>query len=130
MKTKVKKEVVKMQLGVALTLPKMLSLFKTPTYGDMQRIDGLMRLLNQQEQTQGDAIKAFFEKNGLEENQSVGPSHPLFHQLEKEVLGSVVEITKDQTQVFNQEQFNSSIDGLEFNYQERSMLQFWLVKEA
>lgn len=121
-----KVETPKVQFGVAMMLTRLLPGFKTPTYADMKLIDHVLTAIQQVDQSSH--IKDVFRKYEISEEDSIDPSHPAFMKINNEIMQGQSSVTKADIAVFDSEHFNSLTDGLNVNYGERKLLEFWLVK--
>jgi hypothetical protein len=123
-----KKQSPKLGFGVAAMLGRLIPAFKTPTYACVQRVDGVMKTIAQLEQERGALITQVFEKYNIPKDEVIDAQHPLFYELAEQIDTKESSITQTQLQQFTLQQFNQAVDGAGFNYSERKLLEFWLVK--
>lgn len=119
-----------LQFGIIKVLSNLLPGFKTQTYSDMLRIDGLMKKLQATGDEEQAHIISVYEQNNLPKEEDVNSNHPLFRQINLEFSVGISSVAKQEVQKFTLSEFNNSVDGLGFNYHERSLLQKHLVIEA
>ncbi|MBB2149183.1 hypothetical protein [Pedobacter gandavensis] len=118
-----------LQFGLIKVLTNLLPGFKTPTYADMLRIDGLMKKFQSTFDEEQAHIISVYEQNNLPKEEDVNPNHPLFRQINEEFSIGLSSLALTEIQKFTLSEFNNSVDGLAFNYHERSLLQKYLVIE-
>lgn len=123
-----KKPAVKLDLGQATMLNNLIPNFKTPTYAAMQKVDAIMKLLGQQEQARQAFISEVFKKYNIPEGEFVDPQHPLYYEIYAQVHSQTTELTQQDLQQYTLQEFNSAVHHGNYNYQERKLLEFWLVK--
>jgi hypothetical protein len=118
------------QFGVSLMLARLLNNFKTPTFGDYQRIDGIMEHFKKIDADQAEHVKKIYAELSIPEEESIDASHPLYNQITNRVMEGKSSVMRADLQVFTVEQLNASIDGsYNLSFADRRLLMYWLVKE-
>lgn len=118
-----------LQFGTVRVLSAFLPGFLTPTYADMIRIDGIMKEFETIKQEEQDHIAAVFKKNNLTKDEEVSSTHPLFRIVHEEIGSGLSTLELPKIKKFTLKEFNSSVDGLNFSYNDRKLLHFHLVIE-
>jgi len=124
-----KKQEPKMGLGVAAQLSRSIMALKVPTYQDVKRIEVILKELEVVNQIREKAISDFYDKNNLLKEEQIDASHPLFYDFQDYYVQQTTEIEKSKVAMFTLKEFNASVDGLNINFGERKMMEFWLVKD-
>jgi hypothetical protein len=123
-----KKTAPKLILGAVTGLQNLLPQFKTPTYQDVKKIDGILETLKAGDAARQTFIQEFFKKHKLGEKESIGPDHPLAQELFSNLSGVETSVHKEDISLYSLIEFNASIDGINLNYNDRKFLEYWLVK--
>lgn len=115
-------------LGELFMISQLMPAFKTPTYGDSQRIDAVFATFEGAREFQQKAISEFYLDKNLPETETIDQNHPLAGQLNSKMNNTETNLKQMDIASYSLEDFNNSISGLNFTYAERKNLEFWLVK--
>lgn len=122
-----KVEEAKLDLVSSISISGLVTAFQVPTYKDVQRIEGLLRVLASVDDVRKAARDAFFKQHNLPEDEFIDNSHPLFYEFQDVVGRAPTDIKKSDVAVFTLKEFNAAIDNSYITFANRRVLQFWLV---
>jgi len=125
---KLKPATPKITLGVVTGLGNLLPTFRTQTFADHQRIDGILKTLETSAPLRQQIVSDFFKKHSLAEKEIIDGNHPLSRELFTLVNNAETDLTKQDVAKFTLDEFNASVDGLALSFADRNFLMFWLVK--
>jgi hypothetical protein len=118
------------QFGLSLMLPSLLQGFKTPTYGDYERITGLMELFKKIHAEQAKHVQTIYDELSIPEEESIDSNHPLYSKVTNLVLEGKSSVMRSDLQVFSVKELNAAVEGsFNLSFADRRLLMYWLVKE-
>jgi hypothetical protein len=118
------------QFGISFMLTSLLQGFKTPTYGDYERISGLMDLFKKIHTEQAEHVRTIYADLSLPEEESIDSNHPLHSQVTNLVMEGKSSVMRSDLQVFSMKELNAAVEGsFNLSFSDRRLLMYWLVKE-
>lgn len=118
----------KITLGIASGLNELLPRFRTQTFADHQRIDGILTTLKSISHINQKHVEDFFKKHNLPDTEIIDGNHPLSRELFELINNAETDLTKKDVAKFTLDEFNASVDGLALSFADRNFLMYWLVK--
>lgn len=116
-----------LQYGAAIQITRLVPQFMIKDYATVKLIDGIMESLIKVKSAQTEQLQAIYESHGLPLDESIDASHPLYRQISEEIYTAPSPFTRAELQRLTIDQFNACLHGLTLSYQDRKLLEYWLV---